>query len=106
MNNQQFTRGLLLGATVAVVFVTVVTVVGELYAPLKNFFKDLHGHHWVGKGIWSLGIMVIVTAGTYFAKKQEQGEVNLSRAMRWLTNSIIAGTVALFLFFIYEYLGH
>ena len=117
MNKNNLIRSTLIGASVAVVFVVIITIAGELYKimgpdgktminPIKDFLKALHGHHWVGKGIWAVALFVISSAVMYFAGRNNSGERQLSMYVSMLTIMLIAGTALLFGFFIYEYSIH
>jgi len=99
--------GFVWGAIVAAIFVVLVTILGELLAPLKNFLKEQHHHHWVGKGIWTVSIFIIVavlfcpsTRRKFFANDQIAQWVTV---LSWI---MILGSVILFGFFLYEYLIH
>lgn len=94
-----------MGAISAVALVVVVTIIGDLYAPLKNFLKDAHYHHWVGKGIWAAILFTVVTFGYYFFKKIDTSD-NTTRFMRALAWTLIFGALTLFLFFTYEFFKH
>ena len=106
MNNNQISKGALLGATVSVVFVTVVTIVGDLYAPLKKFFADSLGHHWVGKSVWAVVIFALITIGTAYLNRNKAEDVDLSRYVKWLTRAVLAGVLLLVAFYLYEYWSH
>jgi len=96
----------LIGALLASVLILFLTVAGELYSPLKSLLKDLHYHHWVGKGIWAVILFVVVTASLYMATKDRSESLALNRSVNWLSYTLVFATVAMFLFFIYEYGVH
>ena len=99
------TNAFLCGAIVTSVFVVVATIAGELYSPFKNLLKELHGHHWVGKGIWSAIIFVAVGALYYMATKEPNTDTT-TRLMKILSWTAILATLVLFVFFIYEFVIH
>ena len=103
MNKPALIKSLLIGALVSVWFVVLVTVVGELYAPLKKWLADYHFHHWIGKSIWSVLVFIGVSGGAYW---QKRGRTDLDPvfSLNLLSYSLIAGTVILYLFFTYHYL--
>jgi len=95
----------IVGAISAVIFIVALTIMADLYAPLKKLLKDAHHHHWVGKGIWATILFVIVASGYYFIKKIDTNE-STTRFMRALTWTLIFGALTLFLFFVYEFFKH
>ena len=94
----------MLAATLSVILVVVLTVVGELYAPLKNFLKDSMYHHWVGKGVWSVILFVLATSILYPIFKRRPVSAGLFIGL--LNIALIVGSVILFVFFVYEYIAH
>ena len=104
-NSLKFINGVIVGAISTVVFIVVLTIAGDLYAPLKNLLKDVHHHHWVGKGIWATILFVIVASGYYFIKKIDTSD-STTRFMRVLAWALIFGALTLFLFFTYEFFKH
>lgn len=104
-NSLKFINGTIVGAISTVVFIVALTIAGDLYAPLKNFLKEAHHHHWVGKGIWAAILFVIVTPGYYFVKKNDTSD-NTTRLMRILAWISLLGALTLLLFFVYEFFKH
>ncbi len=104
-NPSKIINGVIVGAISTVVFIVVLTVVGDLYAPLKNLLKDAHHHHWVGKSIWATILFVVVALGYYFIKKTDINDIT-TRLVRTLAWTLIFGALTLLLFFVYEFLGH
>lgn len=113
MNKHNLIQSALIGASVTVVFVVLITIAGELYKieaggkminPIKELLKSLHGHHWVGKSIWSILLFVSATLGTYFVSRNDTNESRLHLYVSLLTGLIAIGTAVLFGFFTYEYL--
>lgn len=93
------------GAIVVAVFVGGITIAGELYAPLKNLLKEAHDHHWVGKGIWSAIVFAAVSILYYIASKETNTDSTI-RLMKMLSWMVILVTMALFGFFMYEFIIH
>lgn len=98
-------NALLAGAIVATVFVVVITIAGELYAPLKNILKEQHYHHWVGKSIWSV-IFFVITAGGYYVVMRSATNESTVRLIRILSWMVVFSALALFIFFVYEFFMH
>lgn len=95
---------LALGGTLAALFVMLVTISGELFAPLKNLLKEQHYHHWIGKGVWTMILFVLTSAIAYGVtmKKQFHSDT-VARFLTILSWIIVFSALALFAFFLYEY---
>lgn len=50
-----------LGAIIAIVFIVAITIAAELSESLKDGLKDMTGHHWISKGLLSLGVFLLTT---------------------------------------------
>ena len=103
-SNLALLKSAVFSALLAVVLVTVLTVAGELYAPLKNHLKDTLYHHWVGKGVWASVLFLVGTFAlqSHFKKTEDDG-----KNLLWMLNlSLIAGSVIIFVFYVYEYVIH
>jgi len=97
-------KATMLAAASSVILVVFLTVVGELYSPLKDFLKESLYHHWVGKGVWSVVLFAVITLATYPIFKKRN--VTTKTSLVLLNTALIAGTLILFLFFVYEYVIH
>lgn len=109
MNTTKFhlVKGLVAGAIAVVLFVVSITILGELLPPLKNLLKDAHHHHWVGKGVWSAVVFAVVTLGSFSVLRgKSENTLVASKLILYLSHALIAGTVLLFLFFVYEFYTH
>lgn len=97
---------ILVGVITVSVFVTLVTIFGELVPPIKNWLKDAHYHHWVGKGIWAGILFVVAFIISYPLTKRLPQE----KWLRFFINStvvvLVAAPLILLLFFIYEFVIH
>lgn len=87
-------------AALTAVLIAIMTIGGELSAPLKALFVTIGGHHWVGKGIVALIFFVIVAfaaggAGTGREKRT---------AVVVVATTILMGLV-IFGFFAFEFLA-
>ena len=116
MRKQILTQSALIGSSLTIIFITLLTIGGELYTitgvdgktlnPIKELLKSLHGHHWVGKGIWAIGFFIITTIVMYLIHRNTEKQPALHFYVRMLTYMLILGTVALYGFFTYEFLIH
>ena len=68
-NRNRIVNAFLISAVIAIAAVVALTIVGELYTPLKDSLKAVFSHHWVGKGVLSfagfylLGLLLIPLSG-------------------------------------------
>lgn len=92
----------IVGAIAAVIFIVLLTIAGDLYAPLKKLLKDAHHHHWVGKGIWAAILFAVAALGYGILVKAPHDETT-PRLLKILSWVMVGGTFALILFFIYEF---
>ena len=114
MNKHYLTRSIIIGSIIAIVFIVIITIVGELYkipgadgkmvSPIKDLLKSLHGHHWVGKGIWAVGLFSVTTIATFLVNYRNQDQRSLNPLIALLTATLLIGTITLLGFNIYEYL--
>lgn len=114
MNKNRLASSALIAASVAVLFVVAITIAGELYKvtgadgkvvnPIKDFLKALHGHHWVGKGIWAVGVFLVTTIIGFFTCEKNATIESTTRYANILAYTLMTGTIALFAFFVYEYI--
>lgn len=91
-------------SVLAVVFVTVITISGETYAPLKNWLASTFTHHWLGKSVLTAGVFVIVTIIlTIIPYRETSTSFSLGRRIQRLNLVTVVATAALVGFFIYHY---
>lgn len=113
MNKINLVVSTLRGAAYSVMLIVVLTVVGELYIattaagkvvhPLKDMLASLHGHHWVGKGIWAVILFVVVSLLKYYSLRNTDASDKLTPYTEFLSMMLIIGTLVLFGFMIFEY---
>lgn len=92
-----------IATVLALLGIVVMTVVGELWSPFKDFLASAFGHHWVGKGVLATGIFVVGSALAY-----PLSNPNDETLKGWLWTVVITATIAalaLFGFFLWEYLA-
>jgi len=88
-------------AIITIVFVAVITVWAELFAPLKDWLKNFSGHHWTSKSIFSVLLYAVATAVLYRAR-YTPNEDRLRKALVSLLISLVLGIIVLATF----YTGH
>lgn len=114
MNISKFLKSSVLSTVVTSIFIVGITIAGELYKvagaggkmvnPIKDLLKALHGHHWVGKGVWAIALFFIATFIFYFIVKSEDDTRGLSKYISILAWILLLCTVVVYGFFTYEYL--
>jgi len=99
MSTERTIRAFLAAATVTVVFIAAITIVGELYPPLKDWLKATFFHHWLGKG--ALAAMLFIATGTALSLSPQR-ETEIAGAIRILAWVSIASGLLILWFFMYE----
>ena len=91
----------IVGVSVSILFLLVMTVVSELVPELKVWLTNSFSHHWVGKGVLSIAVFLVFFGldRTYKTKITEKGLVG---AVNTLNILVIFSAVLILLFFIYE----
>lgn len=93
-----------LASLISVVYIALITIMGELFEPLKNFLKNTFWHHWLGKSIVLAAIFAL--SAIIFSKTKSESEKTDEKylaAISWLS---FLGALAIFVFFSYEYFKH
>ncbi len=83
---------------ITIVFVVVITIWAELFAPLKTWLANFSGHHWTSKSIFSVLIYVVATLVLYlFPNKHREGHIK--RALELVLVVTLLGVIVITLFF-------
>lgn len=89
-----------ISAMSSIILVVTLTIVGELYSPLKNWLKVTFYHHWIGKGVLSVLLFIFLGFILYFFTK---GDIRTTeKALFYLFIIIILGFFSIFGFYYYE----
>jgi hypothetical protein len=97
-----FTRSGATALIVTMIFITGITILADLIIPVKTWLASTYGHHWVGKGILSVVLFIVLTALSYPLMKRNV--CNLSPKVVLLSAYLaIFGSFAMTFFFMYEY---
>ena len=99
-NHYKLIRGATLGAIASIVTVTVITVAGELYAPLKDWLKSVFAHHWLGKS--AISVIVFILFSLLGIVTLSDDEEKTHRITALLFGSAVFCTLVLTIFFIYH----
>lgn len=82
---------------VVAVLVATLTIVGELWSPLKDTLKSIFTHHWLGKSFLTIAAFSLVYG---FRKNKPARTDSASRALYLATIMSLAATFAMLLFFV------
>ena len=93
-------RAYSLACNVAVIFVTLATVIGELVPGFKGALAKLTGHHWVSKGVIATVLFVVVSV---IVSKTQKSDTKPGWSVLMMT---VAGSAVLTLFYIIHYFNH
>lgn len=91
-------------AALAITLVVILTIGGELFTTLKGFLKALSGHHWISKSLLMALVYLIGTGLIYLIVPQVDPK-RLRRSLDYLIWISIIAVGAVFLFFLWHYLG-
>lgn len=92
-----------IAAVLTIVVITAVTILGELSGALKTYLAGFTGHHWLTKSLLSIVVYFAGLAVFYFLPKNT-GQSAARRALMFLILIALAGSLAIFLFFVWHYL--
>ena len=84
-------------AIIYILLMTVVIIVADLYAPLKDFLKSITGHHWTAKGVLGVIIFSALTLVFNFTGKDDE---DVAKNITLTIGSAIAGMVAVLIFYL------
>lgn len=98
--NTQRINAFILSAMLSVATIAVLTVVGELYKPLKSWLADTFTHHWIGKGVISfVGFFVVGFLLSHFVTDRRAATATLLMWLFWIST---LSALAIFGFYYYE----
>lgn len=99
--NNRWVNSFIISAIIAIIFITVATVLAELYSPFKDWLKNTFYHHWMGKGIIAILLFYIFGLVGYFSvKDSEDFMITMLKVAFWVT---LAGVFVITGFYLYEY---
>ena len=113
MRKDKIVQGTLVSAVITLFFIVGITIAGELYKvadasgkmvnPIKDYLKALHGHHWVGKGIWAVVLFIVLSVLFSLVLRPSTDGKRIGSMISALTVSLIVCTLAIYGFFTYEF---
>ncbi|OHA13437.1 MAG: hypothetical protein A2909_02350 [Candidatus Tagabacteria bacterium RIFCSPLOWO2_01_FULL_39_11] len=93
-----------LASSIAIVFVTVITIAAELSASLKKWLTAFSGHHWTSKGILMLAVYALTLAIFYYLFR-DVDSLKIREGIWASIWSTVIGALILFLFFTGHHFG-
>ncbi len=86
------------GATASAWLLAILVIAAELFAPFKDFLKNMFSHHWIGKAI--LIILAFVVFGFLMKNKDSTGNISDDK-LAWY--SVLGSLLVILLFFMIEF---
>lgn len=100
-SNYKLIRSVALGAILSIISVTVITIAGELYAPLKDWLKAVFTHHWLGKS--AISVIVFILFSILGMATLSADEYKTRQSISVLFSVAVLCTLALVAFFVYHF---
>ncbi|OHB22483.1 MAG: hypothetical protein A2939_02905 [Parcubacteria group bacterium RIFCSPLOWO2_01_FULL_48_18] len=95
------TTALIRSSIVTIWYLVAVTIDGEIYKPLKDFFVSVARHHWTGKSVFAVGVFAVL----YLALSRMKESNNPENGIRALMINTVLGGLFIFGFFIWHFLA-
>lgn len=95
-------------SSAAILFITVATIVGELYKPFKGWLKITFSHHWIGKGVLALVIFAVIFILIFVfscRRKDSCTESGVKKSLDILSWITVFSILVLVAFFILHWMG-
>lgn len=89
-----------IAAIISILYIPLVTILGELFSPLKDFFKKIFWHHWLGKGAVLLMLFLGICLALYRKKEEKIAD---EKYLSFLVLFSSVGALSIFAFFVFEY---
>lgn len=99
--NVKIATSIFYAAAITAVFIAAITIFGELYAPLKDWLKTAFSHHWIGKGVLSAALFVVLSIIFLFKTRSDNSLLRSAKTAFWFS---IASSLAILIFYCYEVL--
>lgn len=97
--NVKIATSIFYAAASVAVFIAVVTIFGEFYPPLKNWLKAVFSHHWIGKGVLSAALFVVLSVVFLLKTRSDNSLLRSAKTAFWFS---IASSLAILIFYCYE----
>lgn len=87
-----------IAAIVSIIYIPLITIIAELFSPLKDFLKNVFWHHWLGKSIILLFLFIATASIASLFKKNDD------KPLLSITCLSFISALAILLFFMVEYM--
>lgn len=97
------TKAASISASISIAVIALLTIIGELSAPFKDFLQSVTGHHWVTKGIFSFVLFVVLLfiLGAVFGEDKSEEPRGIYTTV---IVTVLSG-LAIAIFYIIHYFG-
>lgn len=96
----QYIYAFAISAGLAIITVAVLTIVGELYKPLKDWLAETFTHHWIGKGVISfIGFYIVGYILSFFVSDNRDKVAGILFGLFWVS---LLSALAILGFYFYE----
>lgn len=92
------------GAIAAILAIALLTVVADLYIPLKDLLKQLFSHHWIAKGVIAIFVFLAIGFGGFFRREAGGDLSGVARRLKILFWTTTFSSFVVFGFFVWEFL--
>ena len=92
-----------MSASIAIIVITAMAILGELVEPFEDLLKALTGNNWVSKGL--IGFVVFLVLAVLLSGKEEREPEGLARSLYSPTVTTVVCGSALFLFYVVHYVA-
>ena len=92
----RFLQAAAVGSIFSSLLFSLLTIVGEEWAPLKDWLKNTFTHHWLGKGALAIAAFSIITLWQEYVCSGERA----AQMIWYAVASALLSTVALIGFFV------
>ncbi|MFA5947170.1 MAG: hypothetical protein WC813_04070 [Patescibacteria group bacterium] len=103
MNKQKLIFSSTISSIITIFFVVIVVIWAEEAAGLKDWLKNLSGHHWTTKSIFSVAVYALFTALFYVMPFKPQVD-HLKKALTFALVTTLCGVIILAGYFTWHFL--
>lgn len=96
----QYMRAFAISAGLAIITIALLTIVADLYKPLKSWLALTFTHHWIGKGVISfVGFYVVGYVLSFFVSDNRDKVATVLFGLFWVS---LLSALAITGFYYYE----
>lgn len=96
----QYIHAFVISAGLSIIAIAVLTILGDLFKPLKNWLANTFYHHWVGKGVISfVGFYIVGYILSFLVSDNRDREATMLLWLFWVS---LLSALAIFGFYYYE----